>query len=224
MSIFCDIPFRNSLAASSMRSGSFRLRRKSPPVPLGIMPSSAEPPDFMIPLVTSEIVPSPPQAMIKLRPFLTSSLAMISPSPGVFVNSTENGPKCVRMALASAAQFLPVRPPADAGFTIINGSWAVIWKKGLTTEAQGRRTGGGEKGRWGELPSRDTPRLPYSLSPFLPFSDLCHCACVEIHLIFSAIFPATSRGPVRRALRFLPLLLHRSSYMFGRDFSLRESW
>ena len=43
-------------------------QQHTPPVPLGRIASSTSSPDERIPLATSEIVPSPPQAMIKSLP------------------------------------------------------------------------------------------------------------------------------------------------------------
>ena len=75
----------------------------------------------MIPLATSLIVPSPPQAMMNLLPFPIDLFAISRPSPGPFVKATVNGPKWLRRSDAISDQRVWVEPPADFGFTITSG-------------------------------------------------------------------------------------------------------
>src|SRR6185295_10878320 len=99
-----------------------RVRRKSPPVPLGRIPNSPSRPEARIPFATSEIVPSPPQAMISLVPLRAASAAISIASAGLPVNAGWNAPKWVRNSLAILGQASPVAPPAEAGLMITNGS------------------------------------------------------------------------------------------------------
>ena len=92
------LPSRRERAASDPRVGTPSVRRKSPPVPLGSTPNSALAPSpcalaRSIPFATSEIVPSPPHAMIKLRPARASRSAISDASPPRPVNATANAPK-----------------------------------------------------------------------------------------------------------------------------------
>jgi hypothetical protein len=76
------------------------VRRKSLPVPPGRIANSVSCFDSMMPLATSEIVPSPPQAIIKLVFCLAASAASSRAWPADSVKVTENEPKCVRRSLA----------------------------------------------------------------------------------------------------------------------------
>ena len=115
-------PWRKARAASAVRVGILSVRRKSPPVPLGSTPSSVCAPARSMPFATSETVPSPPHAMMRRRPARASRSAISTASPPRRVNTTSNGPKCRRTALATPGQASPVAPPADAGLTMIRGS------------------------------------------------------------------------------------------------------
>src|SRR6185369_8846803 len=95
--------------------------RKSPPVPLGSIPNSVSLPTERIPLATSEIVPSPPQAIISLTPFRAAVAAISIPSPARVVNLGVNDPKCVLSSLAIPGQASRVEPPADSGLTMTRG-------------------------------------------------------------------------------------------------------
>ena len=75
-----------------------------------------------MPFATSEMVPSPPQAMIRFAPCFAASAARTLACPTVSVKETENGPKCVRTSLAILGQFRSVSPASAAGLTIISGS------------------------------------------------------------------------------------------------------
>lgn len=114
-------PVRNARADSRVDDGICSVRRKSPPVPEGKIPSSQGWPDRSIPFATSLIVPSPPQAIINLRPDSAARRARRVPSPAVSVNATENGPKCVRRSLAIADHLERVAPEADFGLTMTYG-------------------------------------------------------------------------------------------------------
>src|ERR1043165_822141 len=111
-------PVRRILAASRAREGISSVLRKSPPVPLGSIPSSASLPDDKIPFATSEMVPSPPHAIINFAPLRAASLASAAASPRCFVNRTRNEPNCERRSLAICGHASPVLPPADDGLTI----------------------------------------------------------------------------------------------------------
>jgi hypothetical protein len=74
-----------------------------------------------MPFATSFIVPSPPQAMMNVRPFSTPRFARSMPSPAFLVKATLYGPKCVRRSLAISAHFPLVEPAADLGLTITSG-------------------------------------------------------------------------------------------------------
>src|SRR4030095_16416607 len=71
-----------------------------------------------IPFATSEIVPSPPQAIMSFAPLRAASLASTAASPRCFVNSARNEPNCERKSLAICGQVSPVLPLADDGLTI----------------------------------------------------------------------------------------------------------
>src|SRR4029079_7877021 len=92
---------------------------KSPPVPLGRSPSSASFPDDKMPFATSDIVPSPPHALMSLAPLRAAAFASAAASPRCFVNTTRNAPNCERRSLAICGHASPVLPPADDGLTII---------------------------------------------------------------------------------------------------------
>src|SRR6185503_9985514 len=92
------------------------------PVPLGRMPSSASLSTERIPFATSEIVPSPPQAMINLQPFRAALAAKSIPSPDLVVNLGVKARKCVASSLARPGQAARVAPPADSGLTMTTGS------------------------------------------------------------------------------------------------------
>src|SRR5215208_2308419 len=111
-------PVRRTLAAARVSEGISSVRRKSPPVPLGRIPSSTSLPDDRMPLVTSETVPSPPQAMINLAPLRAASFASAAASPGWFVNRTLKAPNWERKSLAICGQASPVLPLAEDGLTI----------------------------------------------------------------------------------------------------------
>jgi hypothetical protein len=78
-----------------------------------------------MPLATSFIVPSPPQAMINFLPASTPRFANSMPSPGFLVKATLNAPKCARKSLALLAQRDRVEPAADFGLTMTNGKFAL---------------------------------------------------------------------------------------------------
>src|SRR2546423_1200331 len=111
-------PERRTLAAARLCEGISSVRLKSPPVPLGKIPSSTSLPEERIPLATSEIVPSPPQAIMNFVPLRAASLASAAASPRCLVKSTRNGPNCERKSLAICGHASPVPPVADAGLTI----------------------------------------------------------------------------------------------------------
>jgi hypothetical protein len=119
-------PSRRARAASAARAGTLSVRRKSPPVPLGSSPNSASDSARSIPFATSEMVPSPPQAMTNLRPARASRSATSTASPGLCVNATSKGPKCRRTADATPGHASPVAPLADAGLTMISGSFDIF--------------------------------------------------------------------------------------------------
>src|SRR2546430_16815099 len=88
------------------------------------------------------MVPSPPQAMISLTPFRAASADSSIPSPALDVKAIENEPKCVRRSLAIFGHAARVAPPADSGFTIINGSdisVCVLTKKAIHFNAKGAK-------------------------------------------------------------------------------------
>jgi hypothetical protein len=74
-----------------------------------------------MPLATSEIVPSPPQATISLAPLRAASAANETPASGPSVKIILNAPKYVRKSDAIFGQFFRVAPPADSGLTMISG-------------------------------------------------------------------------------------------------------
>src|SRR5581483_5342048 len=80
-------PSRSARAAAAIFVGRPIVRRKSLPVPPGRIASSASVPDSRIPLATSEIVPSPPQATINFVPRLAAALASSRAWPAASVNS-----------------------------------------------------------------------------------------------------------------------------------------
>src|SRR2546421_3903019 len=135
-------PLRRARAASATWLEMPMLRRKSLPVPAGKMPSSDSDPESMIPLATSEIVPSPPQAMISFVPLLAASAESVRAWPMLFVSSTANGPKCVRRSLAIFGQFSRVAPSADAGLTMTRGR---VIEGDLTTEDTEEKLNGHKK-------------------------------------------------------------------------------
>ncbi len=75
-----------------------------------------------MPFATSFIVPSPPQAMIKLRPAFAARSAISTASPCDLVNATAKGPKWALMSAAVPDQLSRVEPAADFGLTITSGS------------------------------------------------------------------------------------------------------
>ena len=81
-------------AASAICSGRPSVRRKSPPVPRGMMPSSLRCwPAAISPSTTSEMVPSPPKATTRRRPPAASSRASRRPSPTASVKRTSKAPR-----------------------------------------------------------------------------------------------------------------------------------
>src|SRR6266567_4449190 len=88
----------------------------------------------MMPFATSEMVPSPPQAMISFAPCFAACAARTLACPTVSVKETENGPKCVRKSLAIFGQFRSVSPSSAAGLTIISGS--VIRQFGVCRQSE----------------------------------------------------------------------------------------
>src|SRR5829696_3619024 len=82
------------------------------------MPSSAALPDERMPFATSEIVPSPPQAMMNFAPLRAASRASAAASPRCFVNTTRNAPNCERKSLAICGHASAVLPLAEDGLTI----------------------------------------------------------------------------------------------------------
>src|SRR5260370_6151300 len=114
-------PSQRTLAALRACAGMPSALLKSPPVPLGKIPNSTSLPEMRIPLATSEMVPSPPQAMISFAPLRAASAANETPAPGPSVKITVKAPKYVRKSEAIFGQFLRVAPPADSGLTMING-------------------------------------------------------------------------------------------------------
>src|SRR5687767_8540570 len=114
-------PVRRTSAASRTRRGISIDFRKSPPVPLGKIPSSASLPEIKMPFATSEIVPSPPQATISLTPLQAAAAASSIPSPACVVNTGVKEPKWDRRSLAIPGQASPVAPPADAGLMMTSG-------------------------------------------------------------------------------------------------------
>ncbi len=125
-SIVRDLPVRMMRAASLARTGMFSVRRKSPPVPLGNIANSTSLPEFRIPFATSEIVPSPPQAMINSLPFRAASPARFVASPRFSVKETSKDPKWVRRSLAIWGHALPVAPEADDGFRMTTGKVKIL--------------------------------------------------------------------------------------------------
>jgi len=114
-------PFRRIWAASPDRAGIPSVLRKSPPVPLGSIPNSASFPEVRIPLATSEMVPSPPQAMISFVPLRAAEAASSIPCPDRSVKTQVNEPKCVRRSLAIPGHASRVAPAADSGLMITRG-------------------------------------------------------------------------------------------------------
>src|SRR5437868_11231709 len=121
-SILCWRPSRNARAAAAMFVGTRSVRRKSLPVPPVKIPSSTSLFDSIIPFATSEMVPSPPHAMIRYVPCFAASAASSRAWPTASVNETVKAPKCVRKSLAIFGQFSRVAPSAEAGFTITRGN------------------------------------------------------------------------------------------------------
>src|ERR1044072_9525673 len=111
-------PVRSIFAASRVRAVISSVLRKSPPVPLGRIPSSTSFPDDKMPFATSEMVPSPPHAMMNFAPLRAASFASAAASPRCFVNKTRNAPNCERRSLAICGHASPVLPTADDGLTI----------------------------------------------------------------------------------------------------------
>src|SRR3954467_14567510 len=74
----------------------------------------------MIPFATSDIVPSPPQAIRNSYPASAASRAIRFASCALSVNAHSKAPKVRARSLATAGQFLPVAPAADDGFMITN--------------------------------------------------------------------------------------------------------
>jgi hypothetical protein len=114
-------PSRKARAAAAMFVGNPIVRRKSLPVPPGRIASSVSCFDSMMPFATSEMVPSPPQAMISLVPCCAACAASSRAWPIDSVNETENAPKFVRKSLAIFGQFSRVAPSAEAGLTMTRG-------------------------------------------------------------------------------------------------------
>src|SRR5678815_1698128 len=116
------LPLRKTRTADLGSAAISSVRLKSPPVPLGRIPSSVSLPDSSMPFATSEMVPSPPQATTKRVPFSAARLAITVASLASRVNSTLNGPKPLLRSLASWGHILLVVPLADAGLTMTKGS------------------------------------------------------------------------------------------------------
>src|SRR6266404_3521477 len=114
-------PERRTVAALRACEGIPSVLLKSPPVPLGKIPSSTSLPEIRMPLATSEMVPSPPQAMISFAPLRAASAANETPKPGPSVKTILKAPKYVRKSDAIFGQALRVAPPADSGLTMIRG-------------------------------------------------------------------------------------------------------
>src|SRR4249920_1486086 len=75
-----------------------------------------------MPFATSEIVPSPPQAIISSVPFRAASLASAVPSPASLVKARLKDPKCELRSLAICGQAWRVAPLADSGLTMTSGN------------------------------------------------------------------------------------------------------
>ena len=108
-------------AASPRSSSRSKVRRKSPPVPRGIMPNSEAPPAARIPSATSEMVPSPPMATMRKRPAAASSWAMRRPSPLAWVKRRSAGPSPSVSGPTRAAQLRWLSPRPERGLTITTG-------------------------------------------------------------------------------------------------------
>src|SRR5258708_4399733 len=87
-----------------------------------------------MPLATSEIVPSPPQAMISFLPSFAPRSESARASPRLTVKAQLNGPKWVRRSLAVPSHKSLVVPPAEVGLTMISGS--VMAEDSRTAELQ----------------------------------------------------------------------------------------
>src|ERR1700730_913911 len=114
-------PSRRTTAALREWVGRPNVFLKSPPVPLGKMPSSTSFPEARMPLATSEIVPSRPHVTISFTPLRAASVANDVPWPGFSVKATLKAPKLVTRSDAIFGQALRVAPPADSGFTMTRG-------------------------------------------------------------------------------------------------------
>src|ERR1041384_5102004 len=130
-------PVRSTLAAARLCEGISSVRLKSPPVPLGRIPSSTSLPDVRIPLATSETVPSPPQAIINFAPLRAASPARAAASPRLLVKTTRNGRNCERKSLAICGQASPVLPPAEAGLTITTDMFDLCNRRNLWMQFHG---------------------------------------------------------------------------------------
>lgn len=74
-----------------------------------------------MPLATSEMVPSPPQAMISFVPLRAAVAASSIPCCDRSVKTQANEPKCVRRSLAIPGHASRVAPAADSGLMITRG-------------------------------------------------------------------------------------------------------
>src|SRR5438874_3536283 len=122
ISILRGRPSRSARAAAAMFVGTRSVRRKSLPVPPGRIPSSTSLFDSIMPFATSEMVPSPPHAMISCVPCFAAAAATSRACPTASVNETVKAPKCVRRSLAIFGQFSRVAPSAEAGLTMTSGN------------------------------------------------------------------------------------------------------
>src|SRR5450432_1624237 len=118
-------PSRTRAAARARSLVRSSVRRKSPPVPRGMMPSSVVPPApaARMPSAVSEIVPSPPNATTSRRPASASRRAMAVASRGAVVNTASNGPSPSVSPSTSRPQPASERPPPERGLTITSGLW-----------------------------------------------------------------------------------------------------
>ena len=75
-----------------------------------------------MPFATSEIVPSPPQAMISFVPFRAAFGGQSQfPLRTCVVNFGLNAPKCAASSLAIFGHASRVAPPADSGLMMTSG-------------------------------------------------------------------------------------------------------
>jgi hypothetical protein len=110
-------------AASRSPAGISSERRKSPPVPRGMIAISvvAPAPACRIPSATSETVPSPPSATTSRRPSCAASRARRVASRGPAVKTLSSSPRPSVSGPTSLAHLPSVRPPPERGLTITSG-------------------------------------------------------------------------------------------------------